>query len=241
MNTNLPTQDLKEYGIINEDNTFSKKLTEKDIQNFLNGHAIVADNGKDRLIFLLSENNTRLNVNIFERDKDLKDIFKQSEKEIVYSSLSEIKENNQPVDMQKKVFILDTKTNQIKELDLLKDIEKVAKEVAEKESAVESNRFRIELLKLKEHLQEKIDKFPEIAKYIQIDMNIVTNTIESVNAISPDEKQIKQQEKSNIQLNVNDQDRYEDANLQREKEQEQEQEQEQQQEIEVKRKTGFRR
>lgn len=241
MNTNLPTQDLKEYGIINDDNTFSKKLTEKDIQNFLNGHAIVADNGKDRLIFLLSENNTRLNVNIFERDKDLKDIFKQSEKEIVYSSLSEIKENNQPVDMQKKVFILDTKTNQIKELDLLKDIEKVAKEVAEKESAVESNRFRIELLKLKEHLQEKIDKFPEIAKYIQIDMNIVTNTIESVNAISPDEKQIKQQEKSNIQLNVNDQDRYEDANLQREKEQEQEQEQEQQQEIEVKRKTGFRR
>ena len=37
MDTNLPTNDLKEYGILSEDNTFSKKLSQKDIENFLNG------------------------------------------------------------------------------------------------------------------------------------------------------------------------------------------------------------
>ena len=29
MNKNLPTNDLKEYGILKEDNTFSSKLSEK--------------------------------------------------------------------------------------------------------------------------------------------------------------------------------------------------------------------
>ena len=34
MNEQLPTSDLKEYGIMSEVNTFSKKLSNKDIENF---------------------------------------------------------------------------------------------------------------------------------------------------------------------------------------------------------------
>ena len=74
MNENLPTSELKEYGIMTDDNTFSKKLSEKDIENFLKGHAMIADNGKDRLIFLLTDNNKRLNVNIYQRDRTIDEL-----------------------------------------------------------------------------------------------------------------------------------------------------------------------
>ncbi|MDO5608853.1 MAG: hypothetical protein Q4G08_10400 [Capnocytophaga sp.] len=231
MDNNLPTNDLKEYGIINDDNSFSKKLSQNDIDKFLNGHAMVADNGKDRLIFLLSDNNTRLNVNIFQRDKTISDIMEQSQNEIVYSQMTELT-NDTPFDMRKKVFVLDNKTERITEFDLLNDVEKVAKIVAEKESTQESNRFKIELLKLKGFLQDKIDKFPEIGKEITNNLNIVSKTISTIDDATPNESQSKKQEKSEIRLDVNDPDLYQDANREREEEAK---------EIERERKTGFRR
>ena len=36
-NENLPTEELKKFGIINEDLSFSKKLNADDIQKFLQG------------------------------------------------------------------------------------------------------------------------------------------------------------------------------------------------------------
>ena len=54
-NENLPTEDLKKFGIINEDLSFSKKLNEDDIQKFLKGYTIVADNDKNRATFQLVE------------------------------------------------------------------------------------------------------------------------------------------------------------------------------------------
>ena len=66
---NLPTDDLKEFGIIGADNTFSKKLSNDDIQKFLKGESLVADNGKDRVVFQLKDENTRLEVNVFQRDR----------------------------------------------------------------------------------------------------------------------------------------------------------------------------
>ena len=233
MDTNLPTNDLKEYGILSEDNTFSKKLSQKDIENFLKGHALVADNGKDRLIFLLTDNNTRLNVNIFQRDKSLDEIMRQSEKEIVYSKLTELT-NSKALDLEKKAFIYDHKTQQVTELDLLKDTEKIALIVAEKKDIQESNRFKNELLKLKGFLQDKIDKFPEIGKEITNNLNIVSKTINTIDDASPNESQSQKQQQTKLRLDVNDDDLYQDANRHRE-EQAQEQEEEQQ------RRRGFRR
>ena len=211
MDTNLPTNDLKEYGILGEDNTFSKKLSQKDIENFLNGHALVADNGKDRLIFLLTDNNTRLNVNIFQRDKSIDEIMRQSEKEIVYSQLTELTDSK-ALDLEKKAFIYDHKTQQVTELDLLKDTEKIALIVAEKKDIQESNRFKNELLKL----------------------NIVSKTINTIDDATPNESQSQKQQQTKLRLDVNDDDLYQDANRHRE-EQVQEQEEEQQ------RRRGFRR
>ena len=233
MNENLPTSELKEYGIMTDDNTFSKKLSEKDIENFLKGHAMIADNGKDRLIFLLTDNNKRLNVNIYQRDRTIDELVKQSQKEIVYSNLTELT-NSKALDIEKKAFIYDQKTKQVTELDLLKDTEKIAAIVAEKKDIQESNRFKNELLKLKGYLQDKIDKFPEIGKEITNNLNIVSKTISTVDDATPNESQSQKQQQSKLRLDVNDDDLYQDANRHRE-EQAQEQEQEQQ------RHRGFRR
>ena len=54
---NLPTDDLKRYGIVEPDNSFSKKLTADNIQKFLSGYTIVVDNDKNRATFQLVENN----------------------------------------------------------------------------------------------------------------------------------------------------------------------------------------
>ena len=233
MNENLPTSELKEYGIMSDDNTFSKKLSEKDIENFLKGHAMIADNGKDRLIFLLTDNNTRLNVNVYQRDRTIDELVKQSQKEIVYSNLTELT-NSKALDIEKKAFIYDQKTKQVTELDLLKDTEKIAAIVAEKKDIQESNRFKNELLKLKGYLQDKIDKFPEIGKEITNNLNIVSKTINTIDDATPNESQSQKQQQSKLHLDVNDDDLYQDANRHRE-EQAQEQEQEQQ------RHRGFRR
>ena len=233
MNENLPTSELKEYGIMTDDNTFSKKLSEKDIENFLKGHAMIADNGKDRLIFLLTDNNKRLNVNIYQRDRTIDELVKQSQKEIVYSELTELT-NNKALDIEKKAFIYDQKTKQVTELDLLKDTEKIAAIVAEKKDIQESNRFKNELLKLKGYLQDKIDKFPEIGKEITNNLNIVSKTISTVDDATPNESQSQKQQQTKLRLDVNDDDLYQDANRHRE-EKAQEQEQEQQ------RHRGFRR
>ncbi|WP_424655055.1 hypothetical protein [Capnocytophaga leadbetteri] len=231
MNENLPTSELKEYGIMTDDNTFSKKLSEKDIENFLKGHAMIADNGKDRLIFLLTDNNKRLNVNIYQRDRTIDELVKQSQKEIVYSELTELTDSK-ALDIEKKAFIYDQKTKQVTELDLLKDTEKIAAIVAEKKDIQESNRFKNELLKLKGYLQDKIDKFPEIGKEITNNLNIVSKTISTVDDATPNESQSQKQQQTKLRLDVNDDDLYQDANRHRE---EQAQEQEQQ------RHRGFRR
>lgn len=233
MNENLPTSELKEYGIMTDDNTFSKKLSEKDIENFLKGHAMIADNGKDRLIFLLTDNNKRLNVNIYQRDRTIDELVKQSQKEIVYSELTELTDSK-ALDIEKKAFIYDQKTKQVTELDLLKDTEKIAAIVAEKKDIQESNRFKNELLKLKGYLQDKIDKFPEIGKEITNNLNIVSKTISTVDDATPNESQSQKQQQTKLRLDVNDDDLYQDANRHCE-EQAQEQEQEQQ------RHRGFRR
>jgi len=53
-------------------------LNENDIQKFLKGYTIVADNDKNRATFQLVENNTRLKVYFLERDKTISEILENS-------------------------------------------------------------------------------------------------------------------------------------------------------------------
>lgn len=226
-NEHLPTEELKKFGIINEDLSFSKKLNADDIHKFLNGYTIVADNDRNRATFQLTDNNTKLKVIFLERDKSLSEILKNSKEEIQYSdtfSKYSLKDEKTAVQLSwsKTAFIYDKETNKVVEFDFINNARELTEIIADGKDEVEVNCYKNELLKLKNFLQAKIAQYPEIAKEITNDLNIVSQEIDSVNRITPDEKQIANEKKSDVQLNVNDRDMYEDANRMREKNEEQE-------------------
>ncbi len=236
---NLPTEELKKFGIINEDLSFSKKLKADDIQKFLQGYTIVADNDKNRATFQLTENNTRLKVIFLERDKSISEILKNSKDRIEYSNIQDLSnKNEQNLSLEKKAFIYDKENNIVAEFDLIKNATELTAIIADKKDVVEMNRYKNELQKLKNFLMDKMNQYPEIAKEISNDLNIVSREINTVNSISPDEKQISKGGNSEIDLNVNDRDTYEDANRNRE---EREDEIEQEIEQEQEKRHGFRR
>ena len=230
-NENLPTEELKKFGIINEDLSFSKKLNADDIQKFLQGYTIVADNDKNRATFQLTENNTQLKVIFLERDKSLSEILEKSKEKIQYSETRaqyNVNENRHSAQLgfSKQAFVFDKETATVKELDLIKNASEFTKIITERKNPEEISLYKLELEKLKNFLYDKIDLYPEIAKRITNDLNIVSREIDSVNSITPDEKQIAKENNSDVQLNVNDRDLYEDANRNREVQEEQLEEQE---------------
>ena len=231
---NLPTDDLKKYGIVEPDNSFSKKLSAEDIQKFLQGYTIVADNDKNRATFQLIESNSKLKVIFLERNKNISEILANSKNGIEYSNIQDLSKEGNEMNFEKKAFVFDKETNKVVEFDLIKNSTELTTIILDKKDAIEINKYKTELLKLDSFLQDKMDKFPEIAKEITNDLNIVSREINSVNSISPNENRSQKQEKSNIQLNVNDPDLYEDANRNREEES-------QEQEEEVQQSRGFRR
>ena len=230
MNTNtLPTDELMKYGIINEDLSFSKKLNADDIQKFLQGYTIVAENDKNRATFQLTENNTKLKVIFLERDKSLSEILEKSKNEIQYSeAFSKYNVNDRKkaaqLNWSKTAFIYDKETGRVTEFDFIKNRTELTAIIADRKDTEEVNRYKNELQKLKNFLKDKIDQYPEIAKEITNDINIISREIDTVNNINTDEKQISKGNGNDIQLNVNDKDMFEDANRMREENEEQEEE-----------------
>ena len=108
----------------------------------------------------------------------------------------------------------------------IKNAPELTKLIMERKNPEEVSLYKLELEKLKSFLQDKIDLYPEIAKRITNDLNIVSREIDSVNSITPSEKQIAKESNTDVHLNVNDRDMYEDANRNREEQEEQSEEQE---------------
>lgn len=234
-NNTLPTDELKKYGIINEDLSFSEKLNADDIQKFLQGYTIVADHDKNRATFQLSDNNTQLKVIFLERDKSISEILVNSKNKIEYSEIQDISNQKEAgFTIEKKAFIFDKETNKIVEFDFIKNARELTAIIADKKNTEELNRYIAELLKLKSFLQDKIVQFPEMAKKITNDLNIVSKEFNTVAGISEKQNHSQKQEKSNVQLNVNDPDVYQDANRMREEES-------QDQDEEIQKSRGFRR
>ena len=223
---NLPTDELKKYGIVKPDNSFSKKLSAQDIQKFMQGYSIVVDNKKNRATFQLVENNSRLNVIFLERDKNIATILAKSKERIEYSEIKDLSKGDNLLNFEKKAFVYDKETNTVVEFDLVKNAPELTAIVADKKEVFEMNRYKTELLKLKSFLQDKIDQFPEIAKEISTDLNIVSKEISSINSMAQNQNNSTKQEQSEVQLNVNNPDLYQDANriikgeIDREKDQE---------------------
>ena len=221
MNTNtLPTDELKKYGIINEDLSFSKKLNADDVQNFLQGYTIVADHDKNRATFQLTDNKTKLKVIFLERDKSISDILENSKNNIQYTDVKNVSKSANELSFEKKAFIFDKETEKVVEFDFIKNARELTAIIADKKNTEELNRYIAELLKLKSFLQDKIVQFPEMAKEIMNDLNIVSKEFNTVAGISEKQNHSQKQEKSNIQLNVNDSDVYQYANQRRDDKQE---------------------
>ena len=234
MNTStLPTEELKKYGIINEDNSYSKKLNADDIQKFLKGYTIVADNDKSRATFQLTDNNTKLKVIFLERDKSISEILENSKKKIEYTDIKNVSKSVNELNFEKKAFIFDKETNKVVEFDFIKNARELTAIVADTKNTEELNGYIAELLKLKSLLQDKMVQFPEMAKEISNDLNIVSKEFNTVVGISEKQNHSQKQEKSEVQLNVNDPDLYQDANRMREETEEQEEE--------IQKSRGFRR
>jgi hypothetical protein len=64
----LPVEELKKFGIMTSDNSFSPKLSSQEKDNFLKGFTLVADDDKNRLTFKLSEDKSSLDVNVYNKD-----------------------------------------------------------------------------------------------------------------------------------------------------------------------------
>jgi hypothetical protein len=237
-NEHLPTEELKKFGIINEDLSFSKKLNANDIQKFLQGYTIVADNNKNRATFQLVENNTKLKVIFLERDKSLSEILENSKEKIQYSETKaqyNINENKHSAQLSfsKQAFVFDRETDTIKELDFIKNATELTELVLERKNPNEISQYQLELEKLKSFLYDKMNQYPEIAKEITNYLNIVSKEFNTVNTLSEKQNHSQRQEKSDVQLNVNDPDLYEDAHRMREENEEQEEE--------IQKARGFRR
>lgn len=227
MNTNtLPTDELRKYGIINEDLSFSKKLNEDDIKKFLKGYTIVADNDKNRATFQLTDNNTQLKVIFLERDKNLAEIIKNSKDRVEYTDVQKLSDKLLPEFsvLEKKAFIFDKETTKVVEFDFIKNATELTAIIADKRDVEELTRYKNELLKLKSYLLDKIDQYPEISKEITKDLSIVSREINTVNSIAKNQKQISKADDSDVQLNVNDPDVYQDANQRRDDDQENDEE-----------------
>ncbi|BFO65418.1 hypothetical protein [Chryseobacterium sp. KCF3-3] len=65
-NTTFLTDDLKRFGIMTEDNQFSKKLSQQEVYNFLKGGVLIAENDQNRLTFKIAED--KLSVNAYNKD-----------------------------------------------------------------------------------------------------------------------------------------------------------------------------
>ncbi|MDY3319490.1 hypothetical protein PG637_08800 [Riemerella anatipestifer] len=226
-NKNLPTEELKKYGIINEDNSRHQKISEDDFERFTNeGYTLIVQDKEKRVSFQLTKDK-QLDVKHYIIDKPIDDILEQAKDNLIqYAIEKQLDEDNGTVkDETLKVFIYNSKENNVSEVDFLQKSKEITDFVLEQKDIEESKKYKAQLEMLKGFLQDKIDKFPEVAKYIANDMNIVSKNISRIDDATPNEEQAREQKNTKVQLNVNDPDLYQDANQEREDVWEREQEQ----------------
>lgn len=209
---NLPCDELKKFGIINEDLSFTKKLTENDIQKFLKGYTIVVDNHNNRATFQLTDKNSKLKVIFLERDRGISEILKNSKREIQYSEIRDVSKEQNGLHLEKKAFIYDKDRNIVAEYDLIKNAAELTAVLKGQKEVTQVNRYRDELKKLKNYLLDKVDQFPEIAKELSNALNIVSREINTVSSLPTDETERYIEGRSTVDLNVNDPDLFDDAN-----------------------------
>lgn len=65
-NQNLPYEELRKFGIVNDENKFSAKLSKQDVDSFKKGGILIAEDSKNSLSFKIADN--KLEVNVYNKD-----------------------------------------------------------------------------------------------------------------------------------------------------------------------------
>lgn len=227
INNDLPTEELKKYGIINEDNSTHQKISKDDFDRFTNeGYTLIVQDKEKRVSLQLTKDK-QLDVKHYITDKSIDEILKKAKESPIQYAIEKQLDEEKGVakDETLKVFIYNSQKNNVREMDFLQKSKEITDFILEQKDIEESKKYKAQLEILKGFLQDKIDKFPEIAKYIANDMNIVSKNINRIDDATPNEQQAQEQKNTKIQLNVNDPDMYQDVNREREETWEREQEQ----------------
>lgn len=219
----LPVDDLKMYGILKQDNNFTKKISPKDLSSFLRGNVLVIQNKKSELSLQLKQNMTKLEASFKQRDRAINQLIDKAKNSIVYSKSTDFNLNeDNKISFSKSVFIYDKTEDKIVELDIIKNTKEISEYIREQKDEEVQKKYTQELKSMMSFLQSKIEKFPEISKDIQKSLNIIKLEANLFNVNTQTPESNKKGQKTKIDLDVNDYDRYEDANRAREESEKQE-------------------
>lgn len=183
MNLSIQTEAmLMEYGLLNRDRSFCSKLSTHEVEQFLKGEPLCATSGKERLTFHLNPNSREVSVRESTLEKSLSYLKESSNTEF----LQLVKETasayayGEPAPYEKKAYLKDPVSGELVELDLVKNLSRIGKEVLEKGDVRSRSRYRTELFRLKNYYLKQMKKYPENAKDFKGQLLLVSKEIAKV-------------------------------------------------------------
>lgn len=183
MNLSIQTETtLMEYGLLNQDRSFCSKLSSLEIEQFLKGEPLCATSGKERLMFHLNPNSREVSVRESTLEKSLSYLRESSQTEF----LQLVKEtaspyaNDQSPRYEKKAYMKDSVSGELLELDLMKHLARIGKEVVEKGDLKSQSRYRTELFRIKNYYLKQMKKYPVNAKDFKQQLGLVSKEISKV-------------------------------------------------------------
>ena len=104
INNNLPTEDLKKYGIINEDNSVHSKISETDFKKFIQeGHLLIVQDEDKKVSFKLADN--KLDIKHYVLDNSIEDILEKAKENPIQYAIERIEELQEGISNAEKESI----------------------------------------------------------------------------------------------------------------------------------------
>lgn len=210
-------QSLIDYGIMKNENEFNDKIKAMnyDVNDFLqNGKTLlILENDEEEqnsYQFKIEDNKLLVQQYAIKSEANqLSDFINKTKTEVGEDLLflDLVKRNNkEEVDLEKKVFL--KTANGVREYDLLQDANEL-KGLIENDYPAFNNKFKVEIEQMQSFLQDKIEHYPELAKDITENMNVLSNIASSISMSATDDTMKSKQNKTIISDDINDYDTYE--------------------------------
>ncbi len=175
MNLSPTTQKtLLELGLLNQDKSFSSRLSASEVYGFLSGQKLSATNGKSRLELQLDPRGSTLQIKQYSLDKDFSLLKERAQtgalqtlrvQEIGPSYLKAATENKS-LYYPRKFFIEEPKSKELLEIDPLEHRALLKEILLRRKDEGLEKKYRAELFKLRKFLLESLKTHPEKAKEI---------------------------------------------------------------------------